>query len=243
MDNYQEKTYGERIAGIYDEWYPDYEAPAIAALHQLAQGGRALELGIGTGRMALPLQQTGLEVHGIDASEAMIAKLRAKPGGARIPVTLGNFADVAVDGHYALVYVLFNTFFALRTQEEQVRCVRNVAQHLEPQGVFVVEAFVPDMTRFSGQQALRAVRVSTNEVRLDASQLDPVTQHITSQHVVLTEQGTRLYPVKLRYVWPAELDLMAQRAGMRRKDRWGDWQGSVFSGESRKHISIYERAK
>ena len=214
----------------------------IRIADRLAQGGRALELGIGTGRIALPLQHTGLEVHGIDASEAMLTRLRAKPGGARLPVTLGNFADVAVDGHYALVYMLFNTFFALLTQEEQVRCVRNVAQHLTPQGVFVVEAFVPDMTRFSGQQALRTVRVSTHEVRLEASQHDPVTQRVTGQHLVVTAQGTRLYPVQLRYVWPAELDLMAQLAGMRRKDRWGDWQGSMFSVESPKHISIYERA-
>ncbi|MBM3224179.1 MAG: class I SAM-dependent methyltransferase [Candidatus Tectomicrobia bacterium] len=230
MDNYQEETYGERIAGIYDTWYPDYEVSVIAALHHLAQGGRALELGIGTGRIALPLQHAGLDVHGIEASEAMLARLRAKPGGATIPMTLGNFADVAVDGHYALIYVLFNTFFALLTQEEQVRCVRNVAQHLTPQGVFVVEAFVPDLTRFSGQQALRTVRISTHDVRLEASQHDPVLQQITSQYLVVTEEGTRLYPVQLRYVWPAELDLMAQLAGLRHQDRWGDWQGACFPG-------------
>lgn len=241
MDNYQENTYGEHIAGIYDEWYADYEASTIAALHYLAKGGCALELGIGTGRIALPLQQTGIVVHGIDASEAMLARLRTKPGGASIPVTLGNFADVAVEGHYTLVYVLFNTFFALLTQEEQVRCVRDVAQHLAPQGVFVVEAFVPDLTRFSRQQALRAVHVGTNEVRLDAAQLNPVTQQIISQHIVFTTQGTRLYPVKLRYVWPAELDLMAQLADMRLKHRWSNWQGDIFSAESDKHISISER--
>jgi SAM-dependent methyltransferase len=243
MDNFREETYGERIAGIYDEWYAEYDIAAIVALSQLAQGGRALELGIGTGRIALPLQQTGIEVHGIDASEAMIAKLRAKPGGESIPVTLGNFADVAVEGQYALIYVLFNTFFALLTQEEQLRCVHNVAQHLEPRGVFVVEAFVPDLTRFSGQQAVRAVRVSNDEVRLDASQLDPVLQQITSQHMVVTEQGTRLYPVKLRYVWPAELDLMARLAGLQLRHRWSDWKGEVFSAESGKHISIFEHAE
>ncbi len=242
MDNYQTETYGERIADIYDEWYADYDVAAITALNQFAQGGRALELGIGTGRIALPLQQSGIDVHGIEASAAMLVRLRAKPGGALIPVTLGNFADVAVEGQYALIYVLFNTFFALLTQGEQVRCLRNVAQHLTPSGIFVVEAFVPNLAPFTGQQALRVVRVSDQEVHLNASQLDPVTQQITSQHLVITEQGTRLYPVKLRFAWPAELDLMAQLAGMRLKYRWSNWRGGVFSAESTKHISVFEHA-
>jgi SAM-dependent methyltransferase len=242
MDNYQKETYGERIAGIYDEWYAGYDHAAIETLKELAQGGRALELGIGTGRIALPLQEAGVAVEGIDASEAMIARLRTKPGGDKIPVAMGNFADVAVQGQYALIYVLFNTFFALLTQEEQVRCVSNVAQHLAPQGRFVVEAFVPDLSRFSGGQAVRAVSMSENQVRLDVSQIDPVTQQVTSQHVVLSEQGIRLYPVKLRYVWPAELDLMARLAGLQLEQRWGDWRQAAFSADSGKHISIYGHA-
>jgi SAM-dependent methyltransferase len=166
MRNYDEGEYGERITGVYDEWYASYDSSAISALNDLAQGGRALELGIGTGRVALPLRRTGIEVLGIDSSESMVARLRAKPDAAGIPVTIGNFADVAVDGQFALIYVLFNTFFALLTQDEQLRCVRNVAQHLDPTGVFVVEAFVPDLTRFAGRQTFRTVSISDNEVRV-----------------------------------------------------------------------------
>jgi len=239
-DAYSEETYGERIAGIYDEWYAGYDEAAIDCLHQLARGGPALELGIGTGRIALPLNQRGVAVHGIDASEAMVARLRAKPGGDRIPVAFGSFADVPVEGQFNMVYVPFNTFYALLTQEEQVRCFQNVARHLRPEGVFVIEAFLPDLTRFTGRQTVRAIDIENDEVRLDASRIDPVSQVITSQHIVLTEQGVRLYPVKLRYVWPAEMDLMASAAGMRLKHRWGNWQGAAFSAESGKHISVYE---
>jgi SAM-dependent methyltransferase len=240
MESYQEDTYGDRIAGIYDEWYTKYDDAMIETLVELAQGGRALELGIGTGRIALPLQHKGITVHGIDASPAMIAKLRGKPNGDRIQVTLGNFADVAVDGQYALIYVVFNTFFSLLTQDEQVRCIGNVAKRLKLAGNFVVEAFMPDLSRFSGQQALRVVNIGENEVRLDASQIDPVTQQITSQHVLLTEEGIRFYPVKLRYVWPTEFDLMARLAGLRLKYRWENWHKSDFEIDSGKHISVYE---
>lgn len=240
--NNQADTYGERIADIYDDWYHAYDAAAITTLAELAQGGRALELGIGTGRIALPLQQVGVNVQGIDASPAMLAKLRAKPGGENIPVTIGNFADVAVEGECALIYVLFNTFFALLTQEEQIRCFENVARRLTPEGVFVVEAFVPDMTLFNRGQSVRAIGVNEGEVRLDTTLLDIVNQHLTSQHVVLTEQGIRFYPVKLRYVWPSELDVMARLAGLHLRHRWGSWSRGVFSAESGKHISVYSHS-
>jgi len=242
MDNYQEDTYGERIAGVYDAWYDEYDEATLATLRELAQGGRALELGIGTGRLALPLQRSGVAVEGIDASAAMIAKLHSKPGGDKIPLVIGNFADVAVEGHYTLIYVLVNTFFALLTQEEQVRCFRNVAQHLSPQGSFLVEAFVPDLSRLSARQAVRVGDMTENEVQLDVSQIDPVNQQITAQHVVLTEQRIRLYPVKLRYVWPAELDLMARLAGLQLKHRWADWRQAAFSADSSMHISVYEHS-
>jgi SAM-dependent methyltransferase len=242
-DAYQEETYGERIAGIYDEWYGSYDEAAIDCLARLARGGLALELGIGTGRIALPLQERGVQIHGIDASESMVARLRLKPGGDRIPVAFGSFADVAVEGQFSLVYVPFNTFFALLTQEEQVRCFRNVARHLLPGGVFVIEAFLPDLTRFVSRQTVRAISIETGELRLDASQVDPVSQVITSQHILLTGQGVRLFPVKLRYVWPAEMDLMAAAAGMRLQHRWGTWQGAPFTADSGKHISVYELAQ
>jgi len=242
-DAYKEDTYGERIAGIYDDWYAGYDEAAIDCLYRLARGGPALELGIGTGRIALPLKQRGVEVHGIDASEAMVARLRLKPGGDQIPVTFGSFADLPVEGQFSLVYVPFNTFYALLTQAEQVRCFQNVARHLRPEGVFVIEAFLPDLTRFTGRQTVRALGIENDEVRLDATQVDPVSQVITSQHIVLTEQGVRLYPVKLRYVWPAEMDLMASLASMRLQLRWGSWQGTAFTAESGKHISVYELAQ
>lgn len=241
MDIYQAETYGERIAGVYDDWYHEYAEATVTTLRELAQGGRALELGIGTGRVALPLLHSGVEVHGVDASEAMVANLRAKLAGEKLPVTIGDFAEVPVEGQYHLIYVLFNTFFALLTQEAQLRCFQNVAQHLAPNGVFVIEAFVPNLPRFQGQQTVRAIQVGVNEVQLDVSQLDPVEQKITSQHIVLGAQGgVQLYPVQLRYVWPAEFDLMARLANLRLKQRWSNWEHAPFSSASPKHISVYE---
>lgn len=242
MESYTAETYGDRIAGAYDDWYGGFDKDTVATLRELAQGGRALELGIGTGRVALPMQHSGVEVHGIDASEAMVARLRAKPDGESIPISLGDFADVAVEGQFSLVYVLVNTFFALLTQDDQVRCFENVARHLSADGVFVIEAFVPDLKRFDGGQAVRTIRVSDDEVRLDISQLDPASQTVTSQHVTLTERGVRLYPVKLRYAWPAELDLMARLAGLQLRQRWDSWQRAPFTEESGKHISVYGHA-
>lgn len=243
MDDYRYDTYGERIALKYDDWYDEYDEATLAALRELARGGRALELGIGTGRLALPLQQSGVEVVGIDSSRAMIARLRSKPGGEKVPVVVGSFADVAVEGRFDLIYVLVNTFYALLTQEEQLRCFRNVAQHLSQQGSFLIEAFVPDLSRFTKRQVVKVADMSEDEVQLDVSRHDPVIQQITCQHVVLTEQGIRLYPVKLRYAWPAELDLMARLAGLRLRHRWGDWGKGAFLADSTMHISVYEHAQ
>jgi SAM-dependent methyltransferase len=239
MEEYNYETYGERIAGVYDQWYSDVDPAAIDFLAELAHGGRALELGIGTGRIALPLSQRGVSVSGIDLSEAMVAKLHAKPGGETIPVSMSNFVDVQVEGQYSLIYIVFNTFFVLLTQEEQIRCFQNVARHLAVDGAFVIEAFVPDMARFVGKQAIRVVRLEEHEVQLDASQLELDTQVIISQHVVLTETGTRFYPVKLRFVWPSEMDLMAQLSQLSLKARWSDWRKTPFSADSGKHISVY----
>jgi SAM-dependent methyltransferase len=241
MAGYQKETYGERIAGLFDELYPAYQPAAVETLSQLAGKGPALELGIGTGRIALPLVQQGVDLAGIDASPAMVEKLRAKPGSDHIPVTVGDFADVPVEGQFRLIYIVFNTFFALLTQEAQVRCFQNAARHLTEDGAFVIEAFVPDPTRFTRGQIMQVIHVGEDELRIEASQHDPLNQQVVSQHVMLTEAGVRLFPVQIRYAWPSELDLMARLAGLRLRSRWSDWRGSEFTSESGKHISIYER--
>ncbi|HEY7545747.1 MAG TPA: methyltransferase domain-containing protein [Blastocatellia bacterium] len=242
MKEYDISTYGESVAPSYDAMYPAYDEAMITTLTELARGGRALELGIGTGRVALPLKEKGIEVHGIDASPSMIEKLRAKPGGENILVTMGNFADVAIEGEYQLVYVVFNTFFALLMQEEQLRCFERVAPRLSSGGAFVIEAFVPDQARFIGGQSTRAVQVTLDRVRLDVAMHDGVSQLITAQHVHITEQGIKLIPIQLRYAWPSEMDLMARLAGLKLRARWDDWTGKPFTAENQKHISVYERA-
>ena len=237
-------AYGERIAADYDDLHAHVDpGDAVEALARLAAGGRVLELGIGTGRIALPLAASGVEVHGIDASESMVAKLRAKPGGEAIPVTIGDFADAGVDVEFELIFVAFNTFFALLTQREQVRCVRNVAARLSPRGVFVVEAFVPDLSRYDhAGHALRTHRVDAERVLISASTLDRVQQRISTRLVSLGGQAVTQYPIEIRYVWPSELDLMAQLAGLGLRARWSDWRGGAFDAASSSHVSIYERA-
>lgn len=243
MSAYDETTYGERIAEVYDDWYTGVfdEQATVAALKDLAGAGPVLELGIGTGRIALPLAALGLEVHGLDASEAMVANLHAKPGGERLPVTIGNFAEVGVDRVFSLVFVAFNTFFMLTSQEEQVRCFANVAAHLTEGGLFVIEAFVPDQSRFIRHQTTQVTKVETDRVKLETSQHDPVQQRSISQHVVISEAGIKLYPIEMRYAWPSELDLMARLAGMRLRQRWGGWRREPFTAASGSHISVYER--
>jgi len=242
MEEYTEKTYGERIAGKYDLWYSEVDLAAIQFLSELAHGGPALELGIGTGRFALPLLQAGVNIQGLDVSDSMVAYLRAKPGGDRIPVTMANFADVPVEGKFSLIYVVFNTIFSLLTQKEQVRCFENVARHLASDGAFVVEAFVPDPCRYNKGQTVRLNTISENEVRIDVSELELDKQIVTSQHMVFTEQGNRFFPVKLRFVYPSEMDLMAQLAQLRLRERWSDWKKAKFTSDSGKHISVYEHA-
>ncbi|HEX8070604.1 MAG TPA: class I SAM-dependent methyltransferase [Pyrinomonadaceae bacterium] len=244
MNPYTAETYGESVADFYDGWYADHDAAMIDVLAELAGAGRALELGIGTGRIALPLAARGVEVHGLDASPAMIEKLRAKPGGARLPVTVGDFADVSVAGEFALVYVVFNTFFALLTQEAQVRCFRQVAARLAPGGAFVIEAFVPDLTRYDRYGTTnKPVRVTTERVELDIATHDAARQRIVAQKVVLTDGQVRLFPIEIRYAWPSELDLMAQLAGLTLRQRWAGWRREQFDAHSGKHVSVYGRGE
>ena len=249
MNDYTAATYGDKIADVYDQMYPMRAnvRPTVDALAKLAGNGPALELGIGTGRVALPLAERGIEVHGIDASKAIIAKMRAKPGGDTIPVTISDFSDFSLKDanrrrKFSLVYVVFNTLFQATSQQAQVNCFRSVAAHLTDAGVFLVEAFVPDMSRFTRNQNVSAGRVESDLVSLDISSHDPVNQFVQSQHVYFTESGIKLYPVQVRYSWPSELDLMAQLAGMRLRERWGDWNDSPFTVSSENHISIYEKA-
>jgi len=243
MDNFGPATYGERIAELYDELYPSSSNTdaMVENLAKLAGAGPVLELGIGTGRVALPLASNGLTVHGIDASEAMTKRLQAKPGGALIPVTIGDFANVDVAGRYSLIYVVFNTFFALTSQDEQVRCFANCASHLDAEGAFLIEAFYPDLTRFTRGQNVSAIQVDTDCVSLDVTRHDPVQQIVTSQRLHITTGGLRMYPVQLRYAWPSELDLMARLAGLRLHSRSGGWRGEPYVAASGMHISIYTK--
>jgi SAM-dependent methyltransferase len=243
MATYRASTYGDRSAEVYDELVT--HAPASAAcvdlLAELAGSGPALELGIGTGRVALPLAARGIEVHGVDSSRKMVAKLRAKKGGRAIAVTFGDFADVPVDGRYALVYVVFNTFFGLLTQQDQVRCFANVAEHLAPDGVFLIEAFVPDLSRFDRGQRVDTHHVDTDVVHLQASVHDAAAQVVRTQQFILGRTTYRTYPLRIRYAWPSELDLMAQLAGLRLRDRWAGWTRAPFTSASGLHVSVYAR--
>jgi SAM-dependent methyltransferase len=247
MDDYTSSTYGDRIADLYDELFASRRTlserdETVEALTALAGAGPVLELAIGTGRIALPLAARGVPVHGIDASQRMVDVLRSKPGGEDIPITMGDFADVAVDGEYTLIFVVFNTFFALFDQEHQVRCMRNVGAHLRPGGCFVIEAFVPDLARFDRGQRTSITDIGVDSVKLDVSIHDSATQRVDSQHVVISPEGVRLLPVRIRYAWPSELDLMAQLAGLRLRDRWSGWKGKPFDSSSTIHVSIYVKA-
>ena len=235
--------YGDRIADVYDEWHGqrDPVGAVVEFLAGWAAGGPALELGIGTGRIALPLAARGIRVDGIDASARMVERLQAKPGGAGLAVTVGDFAGVpAPGGPYGLVYVVFNTLFALLTQEDQVRCFASVAAHLRPGGAFVVEAFVPDPALYDGgQQRVRVDGFDQDATRLSATLHDRASQRFRSRHIVLGPDGVQTYPVELRYAWPSELDLMARLAGMTLAGRWGGWERHPFTSASRSHVSVW----
>ncbi|HYL58282.1 MAG TPA: class I SAM-dependent methyltransferase [Candidatus Acidoferrales bacterium] len=244
MPDYDEKTYGERIADVYDELATPASSAEDAAefLASVAGNRRVLELGIGTGRVAIPLAARGVKVYGIDASPKMVEKMRAKPGGDAIRVEFGNFADVKIGGKFSLIFVVFNTLFMLEDQATQLRCFAQVAKHLTPDGAFVIEAFVPDHSLFDRGQRLAVSHIGDDFVKLDASIHDRAAQTTNSAHVVVGESGTRVYPIKIRYAFPAELDLMARMAGMRLRDRWGGWRREPFGASSEHHVSVYELA-
>ena len=239
-------TYGDKIAAIYDELFTDVPLEQIGTLASLAgDNGRALELGIGTGRVAVPLAAKGIRVHGIDASSLMVSKLRKKPGGETIPVTIDDFVNVGSvqGGPFELVYCVFNTFFALLTQEDQVRCFKGVSSLLTQQGMFLIEAFVPDVTRFTTHQPVLLGGFKEDEVEMEASRHDTITQRVSSRLIRIKDgHPARVYPIEIRYAWPSELDLMARLAGMALRERWSDWQRAPFTGDSRSHISVWQKA-
>ncbi len=235
-------SFDAETAARYDSQVRGDETATVAFLEQLARGGSALELAIGTGRIGLPLAACGITVDGIDFSQPMIDQLRTKPGGDRLAVTMGDFADVAVPGRYRLVYVVFNTLFNLLTQDDQVRCFENVAAHLDDEGTFVVEGFVPSwLHRLRDNQYVDAEAVAAGSVVLDMGRHDPVAQLLDESHVEFSAGGVRLAPIACRYAWPSELDLMARIAGLRLRERWGGWERQPFTADSRNCISVYGR--
>jgi SAM-dependent methyltransferase len=235
-------SFGEDVAEEYRDIQRGDESAAVALLEQLAGRGPALELAIGTGRIALPLAGRGIRVDGIELSPAMVAQLRTRPGGDELSVTVGDFADVPVPGTYRLIFVVWNTLFNLLTQEDQVRCFENVAAHLTHDGSFVVEAYVPAfLYRLRNDQYVDVEAIRVDEVRLDVLRHDMSTQMIEESHVALSPAGVRLNPVVQRYAWPSELDLMARIAGLRLKHRWGGWNQEPFNSTSSIHVSVYGR--
>jgi SAM-dependent methyltransferase len=235
--------FGERVAATYDGssgvFGPGAVAATAAVLAELAGGGRALELGIGTGRIALPLARLGVEVHGIDLSRAMVARLRAKPGGDAIGVTIGDFATTTVEGGFSLAYLVFNTIMNLTSQEAQVACFGNVARHLDPGGCFVIECRVPELRRLPPGQDVLPWHLS--EERWVSYSYDVATQVMTGHYAEFADGRGEYRTMPFRYVWPAELDLMAQLAGMRLRDRWEGWDRQPFTGESTQHVSVWEK--
>lgn len=248
MRDYEIETYGERWAPFYDDIFADVEPSLIDLLSGYAGSPpRALELAIGTGRIAFPLTESGVEVTGIDISKDMVSKLREKPGGEAIEVIIGDFADVEVgERQWPLIYLAFNTLFALTSQERQVECFQNVAAALEPGGRFVLEPFVPDLKRFDNANTRMGVSSISSEQAhaYEISIHDPVNQVVNSHMVRRLDNGsTQVLPVVVRYAWPSELDLMAQLAGLELENRWGWYDRRPFTERSGQHVSVYRKPR
>ena len=240
----REDYFGEPVASGYDEstgemFTPAAIEPAVSFLAELAGDGAALELGIGTGRIALPLSQRGVRVHGIDLSPAMVARLRAKPGAELIDVTIGDFATTRVEGTFTLAYLVFNTIMNLTSQDDQVECFRNVAAHLQPGGCFVIEVGVPDLRRLPPGDIFRPFTVTPT--RLGFDEYDVANQGLVSHHYRIVDDRLEHLSMPFRYVWPSELDLMARLAGMRLRERWSGWQREPFTSDSTSHVSVWEK--
>ncbi len=232
-------SFNERVAARYDDTLRGDETAAAEFLASYATDGRALEFAIGTGRIALPLQERGVAVDGIELSDAMVARLRSKPAGADLDVWVGDMATLHTGGTYTLVYLVFNTIFNLQTQEEQIACFENAARHLDDGGVFVIEAAVPDAWLPTDRYAVPEL-VSGEAVSLDVCLYDPITQILHENHVRIAEDGITMSPIACRLAWPAELDLMARIAGLTLVERWGGWQKQPYTGKDL-HVSVWQK--
>jgi SAM-dependent methyltransferase len=236
--------FGERVAASYDDpsgsvFQPEAVDPAVSLLAGLAGSGRALELAIGTGRIGLPLSQRGVPVHGIELSRAMVARLRAKPGGDVIPVTIGDMTTTRVDGAFTVAYLVFNTINNLTTQEAQVACFRNVAAHLAPGGCFVIETNVPHLRSLPPGQDILAYRAGPSQIV--SYTFDHASQQYSGHYAEFTEETAEYRTIPFRYAWPSELDLMAQLAGLRLRDRWSGWNREPFTTDSRSHVTVWQK--
>jgi SAM-dependent methyltransferase len=236
--------FGEPVAASYDDPsdpmnQPEAIEPAVSLLAELAGSGSALELAIGTGRVGLPLAQRGVPVHGIELSRAMAARLRAKPGGAAIAVTIGDMATTRVDGSFTLAYLVFNTINNLTTQDAQLACFRNVAAHLAPGGCFVIETGVPPLRQLPPGQDIHGYRAGPG--RIVSYSFDHASQNYRGHYVEFTDGTGQYRTIPFRYVWPSELDLMARLAGLRLRDRWSDWNREPFTTDSRSHVSVWQK--
>jgi SAM-dependent methyltransferase len=239
-----EDYFGERVAECFDERYayqadPAIVDPIVAFLAELARDRAALELGIGTGRIGLPLAHRGVRVHGIELSEAMVARLRAKPGAEQIGVTIGDFATATVEATFSVAYLVANTIMNLTTQDEQVACFHNAAAHLEPGGCFAIEVLVPALRRLPPGERFQPFDVSPTHVGFD--EYDVAQQGLVSHHYWIADGKVEVCSPPFRYVWPSELDLMARLAGMTLRERWSGWKREPFTSESTKHVSVWEK--
>lgn len=240
-----ETHFDEWIAERYEILWPElfdpaFLEPTLDVLSELAGTGAALEFGIGTGRVALPLSRRGVPVHGIDLSEPMITQLQAQEGASNIGVTVGDFATATVDGTFSLVYLLRNTITNLTSQGEQVECFRNAARHLQPGGAFVIENYVPELRRIPPGETTHVFTATPTHVGV--GEYDLVNQIEVSRHWWVVEGDLKTFSSTHRYVWPAELDLMARLAGMVLRERWSGWRRGPFTSDSRSHISVWEKA-
>lgn len=243
MKGYQPTTFGELHAEEYDELHdPGTTAASVELIADLAGDGKLFELAIGTGRVALPLVARGLDVHGLEVSEAMVAKLRQKPSGEAVPVMIGDMASFETDERYDFAFLVFNTLFNLTSQNAQIGCFQSVARCLNKGGQFLVETFVPDVARYENHQNVSVKKLDAETLWLDTVTHDPVNQVLNHQRIRYEQGASKLVPLPMRYAWPSEIDLMARLAGMKLIERWGGWHREPFTADSKMHVSLYEKS-